>query len=229
MSAAANPDIERMSQELQESKAEVERMRNALRAAPATTQAPPQNLPTKQDLETAFFKDPLGFSAAIATHAASNNPSMDTLIEVARREARGEGEDAEIFDKYYTEIEQQVASLAPQFRTNVHVWRNAFRIVAGAHMRDILNERRGSVAPAIRIKDGPAAPNTREASAPSPIKLTPEQENMARQLHLTPDEYRHGMEVLEKQASKGPSPWDEVITIDNVRRGAKKNVNVGAK
>lgn len=199
---------------------EIERVRLALSrpnpppqaAAPAGPQ--PQG-PSKKELETAFWNDPLGMSAAIATQAANmarqSSGGIDTLIEVARGEARKD--DPEVFDRYEQEIRFQLQSVDPQFHQNVTVWKNAFNMVRGAHSKEIYEMRKA--APATPSgSDGPAVPRPASAPPAPKTKLSEDQKYVAKKLGVTEEQYTHGSKIIEEQHGREASPWDAVITTE---------------
>lgn len=207
---------------------EVDRIRTALaapsRAAPPPPQAPPpQGGPTKKELETAFWNDPLSMSAAIATQAAAqaraNGPGMDTLIGIARQQAREE--DPDVFDRYEQEIRQALTALDPQFHQNATVWKNAFNMVRGVHSKEIFEMRRTSFqAPA--VPDGPARPGVAPPPSAPKTKLTEEQEYVARKLGVSEESYRFGHKIINEQHGREASPWDAVITTQGRKRNARR-------
>lgn len=196
---------------------EIQRLRGAL----AQTQRPPQQQagpPDKKQVETAFWQDPVGVSAAIASQAAQmasqNGPGLDTLIELAKKAARDD--DPETFDKYYGEIEQSMtqANLGPQFRANVNVWRNAFNMVRGNHVNEIIETRSKGKASAAPSGDGPAASQPAAAPAAAKVKLSEDEAKMARNLGISEAGYIHGKRIIDEQHGREKSPWDDAITID---------------
>lgn len=204
--------------------AELERMRLALRS-PAPDIPPP---PDKKAVETAFWRDPLSVSTAIAQAAMQNNPGNDTLMEVAMGQARGADPEVQaIWDKYLPEIQANVATVAPQFRTNVQVWRNAFNFVKGIHFDEIFGERQSrNKSAALHTNDGPAAPGVRAPSGSPKTKLTEEESFISSSLGLTEDQYRHGKQIISEQHGKEKSPWDDAITIDSQ---SQRRANANAK
>lgn len=205
---------------------------NALKNRPAAPAQPqpggPMPGPTKEQLEAEFWKNPVEVSSALAMRAAQEfsanavMPHLDTLIAVARTEARNSCKNPEIFDKYSAEIEAKLAQVHPQYRTNINVWKNAANNVFGEHIDDIAKTMGSKV---VLTSDGPALPSPRAAAAPKTAadKLSDEQKLWAGRLGLTPEQYAHGLEVVND-----PDKWEQVITLDSEqarRRHAAASAN----
>lgn len=213
--------------------AEIARLRAALTNPPPNPNPPAQPPPVDMKaLETTFWKDPLNMSAAIAQQAAVNaqvnSGSFETLVEVAKKSARGDDPARQkLFDKYEKDIVAKVQnSVQPQFYANVNVWRHAFNFVLGEKHDEIhgVRQQEENRAPAVHIPDGPGVPSTRAPGAPSKIKLTEEQRHWAKNFGLTEDQYRKGIQIREDQRDRPDqdSSWDEVVTVDSVRQKRNK-------
>ncbi len=215
-------ELDAMKAQLAAQSRKVQELEGALRSkSPSVPQPPPSQAPDPKALENEFWKNPVGITAAIVQRGVqeavqqSQGQNFELLRQLAKNQARSA--DQELFDKYEAEIEAKVGQVHPQFHTNPTVWINAFNVVKGEKMQEILRERReGPVAPALRIpKDGPAPPSPKAPPEPSKRELTPEQLEVARRLKLTEDQYRAGLEHYERQSDTGKSSWDEVLTFDS--------------
>lgn len=189
-------------------------------AAQPTPQGPPPAGPDPKALENEFWKNPLGMTAALVQRGVqeavqqSQGQNYDLLLDLAKGRARGL--DPDLFDKYEMDVEAKVNQVHPQFRTNPVVWINAFNTVKGEKIQEILRDKAQSPGPAIRIpKDGPSAPSPKAAPEPAKRELTPDELEIARRLRISPDAYRHGIELYEGQSDKGNSSWDGVMTFDS--------------
>jgi hypothetical protein len=207
--------------------AEIARLQAALRT-PAPPAAPAPAQPSKKDVEALFWGNPLDTSAAIATQAVRTElaGTQETLAELARQQARGtDPEMSAFFDKHIDEITANVNSVAPQFRGNVTVWKNAFAFVKGQHLDEILEiDRKRTPGGPVRTPDGPSAPSVRQPNAPASVKLSDEELTVSRGLGLTEAQYAHGKRFKAEQQGRGNSPWDEAITTDSAQAATKKRM-----
>lgn len=222
------------AEEMARLRSTVEQQARQIQQLGSRREAPQQQPPAapavmdRKAIESEFWKNPLEVTSTIARIAAAEAQQNlmgslgGTIYEMAKSKAREKN--PELFDRYRDEIEAAVASAPENIRSNVAVWTNAMNIVFGSHIDEIsASKPREGGAPAVRTRgDGPSAPGTRSAPAPVAVKLTEEQQAMARNLRITDDEYRHGLEILERQDAKGPSVWDEVVTTDSDKARREK-------
>lgn len=214
-----DPTISRLEAGLAAQREEIERLKVASNHPPVSP-SPLPSPPTKADLERRFFQDPLTSTAAIAQHAAANAVSqfgapLETLRDIARDRVRSI--DPEVFDKFEPEIIAAVGTMPPQFQANSAVWTNAFNIVRGKHITEVL-EMKGQKAPP--VKDGPSAPSVRVSQAPAKPPLSENEKIIAEGFGLTEDEYRHGKEFHENQ----DRIFGELLTTDSVKKRKKERL-----
>lgn len=189
------------------------------RIPPAPPPAQPV-APDKKAIEKQFWENPLDMVAAISQHAvqsalaAQPQVGQDTLVETAKQQVRSL--DPDVWDKFYLEIEAKVSeAVQPQYRGSVNVWRNAFNLVKGEHVSDIIKMKAGPPKPAVP-GDGPAPPSPRSAPAPKEDPLTAEQKEVAAKFGMSEDDYRRGLANVANQPGKTlPCAWDQVITFDS--------------
>ena len=234
---AEDPETVRLRGEVARHQKEIDQLRSRVTAPPQPA-AGNQQPPSQAELQREFYRDPVGYSAAIAQRVVQdqiNNVqqgSHETLMRVARDAARAI--DPKFFDKYELEVRANVDTVAPQFRTNVAVWENAFKLVRGNHIDEILAERgqtpapEPARAPAVHVAsgDGPAGPSARAASAPAGQELSSEEKHIAKKLHLTEAQYKAGKAAYEGQNDPvsdpvGPSSWDKFVTFSSKDRRRK--------
>jgi hypothetical protein len=219
---SSDVDINRLVQTVEAQGATLNKLVERI-GQPAPPAAPPAPArPTTPDLEAEFWKNPVSVAETIARKAVNDaaampNPSFDTLVTVARNEARNR--DPKIFDLLLPEITIKVEGMPPQFRQSSSVWNNAFNMAVGENMDKVIAERTRAAAPAPAPSGGgPAAPSPRAASAPPVPKLTDEERTFCGRFGLSEDGYRRGKSRYEGQGSGAPdkpSSWDEVITFDS--------------
>ncbi len=202
---ATDPAIKALEAKIAEQGNQLSAVTRALQSRPAATSAPATQPPAqnKEQLRQEFFKEPMDMAAAIAYRAAQDvmsqgqGQTIETLKQIARDKVRSQ--DPDLFDKYSHEIDAMVAqNTAPQFHGNINVWQSAANMVYGAHRREIAAEPAKPGAPAVHIKDGPAAPNTRQASPPPKQQLTEDEKRVARGLGLSEEAYLRGKNRIEK-------------------------------
>lgn len=211
------------------------------REGQSSGQPPPSGQVNKQELTKEFFKNPLDSTVQIAqstTQAmvtkamAEIGDQLAPLKLVAKREARSEDpERQKLFDKYIIDIEARVATMPPNFQTNLQVWNNAYDMVVGSKMREILaaerEEKPSSAAIHVSRDDiGPA----RGSKAPPPakgLKLSDDQKLWASRLGLSDEQYSAGIEAEANQSQRGKSSWDAVITTDSTK--ARKVLNAAKR
>lgn len=223
--------LDKLQQQLDQQARDMAAMRTS-QTRPTVTHPQPNGTMSREDVEKEFWKNPLETSATIARMAATEamnniNASMaPTLIDAARTSARNT--DPELFDQYRDEVEAAVAIAPENIRGNANVWINAFRMVKGEHVNDIVAKKTAANASAAvhtgkRTDDGPASPSTRTPAAPAKTALSDDEKSIARKLGLTEDGYRHGKELMEQQDGAGPSMWDKVVTTNSreKRRNAR--------
>jgi hypothetical protein len=178
--------------------------------------------PTREELVRDFYKAPLEMTATIAEMTAQNvlrnsgyEQTHETMIHTAREAARSE--DPALFDKYFPEIEAQVKTLAPQFHTNINVWKAAANNVYGQHRRDIVDAARSASAPAVRVSSGsgPGAAGLPPEPSPPSVTLSEDERYIAKRLGLTDEQYRRGKAFVDKQEIRQPSSWDEYVTFSS--------------
>jgi hypothetical protein len=234
-----DPALQRLQSEMNKLREQTNRtLQQFQQPAPSNPQPPPD----KKSLEKEFYTDPIRHSADIAATVAQGitNRAMqemggtfETLREVAKSQVRSE--DPELYDKYSMEVETQVASMAPQYHTNINVWKSAFNVVKGNHLRDILAEQQqnGNKSPAIHLSQdsGPSQVQNRPPAASQKPKLTDEEKQWARNLKVSEEAYQQGKEDLENQNVRGKSSWDQYVTFDSqdVRRRKREQRNNKSK
>lgn len=241
---AADPEVARLTRSVQDQRSEIDRLKRLITAPPQPVAQPGQQM-SREDMDKQFFRNPIDASIAIATKAAQDTmaqqqgPSFDTLVQVARNEARGtDVKQQAIFDKYIAEIEVAVATAPPNYRTNVNVWRNAFNVTKGAHLEEILAEAGTSSqtaepprSAAVHIRDGsgPAPSSPRPGQPPRGEQLSAEEQRVARKFKMSDERYLAGKKHYEGQTDPqsnpiGPSSWDPMITFDSAdsRRKARE-------
>jgi hypothetical protein len=193
-----------MQRELAELRTEIRKRPAAAPEPPARPQPAPQPAANpasqKAELERQFWADPLTMTHVIATTAAANerqnilNQHGATLESVAKERARAA--DPETFDKLEPHILEKMAAVDQSLRTNPGAWANAFNLVKGERINDVIELK--SKAP--RPSGGPAAPSTKPAPAPPATQLTPEEQHWANVFRLSPDQYKEGREIYGDQA-----------------------------
>lgn len=234
--APPDPRVAQMESDLAETQRVVRALQQGAGQPPQTRQASPD----ESELNRQFYRAPVASTAAIAQQAVQDALRqhgagyMDTIIESAKQQVRGA--DPDIFDKYEAEIRARVAQTDAQFHANTNVWKSAFDMVKGAHMREIVEAARPATpaAPSVHIsrEAGPGTPSGRQPTDPSAAsKLSPEELSMAKGLGVSPDAYAAGKEHYDKQTSRGPSSWDTKITFDSEtrRREARDKRRLAAK
>lgn len=233
-SASPNDDAaRRMEARIAELTAEQGRLRAAISRPPAPAPQPTAQpaQPNPEEARRQFWNNPLETSAAIGAHMANTviGQHYDTLVATARREAREQFRNKDLFDKYAGEIEQFVRqSVQPQFLTNINVWSNAARVVIAEHIDDIRAEaQRTTGAPAVRTADGPAAPSPRQPAPPAKTELSREERDFIRRYDITEDQFRAGKAAIET-GGKGEyvtkdNAFDDAVTFDSrqARRRAR--------
>ncbi len=132
-------------------------------------------------------------SAAIAQHTVAQavGPALETLKEVAKGQARGEGSDAKFFDKFEGEITELVNTLPEHVRASSTAWQNATTAIRGKHV-DAYVELRGS-----QIK---------RWLSESDIDAEPTED--------TVDAYRRARRVHEPAAPVSPEPKRKPTLVD---------------
>lgn len=212
---AGSPDLTAIQQRLQQQDEALNNLRTAVNNRPVATPPAQPTPPNVQDLEQQFWKEPLNVSAQIANRAAyeaaANTlaPHLDTLVALAKGTVRNQ--DPALFDRYTGEIEARIAQVHPQFRGNINVWQGIFNAVKGEHTAELLREARESGSSTPRVGDGPAPPTPKAPPAPKVEQLSKDEQEFAKFLGLSDDEYRHGKAILESPDSH----WSEVITFDS--------------
>lgn len=232
---------EKLQAELKLKEQEVAQYQEALRASqelPAPAPSPNQSW-TKEQVEAEYYKDPISVTGAVAAHRvqqemkafqAQQAPGLETTIELARGMARGTTpEEQALFDKYRPEIEEQIkqSRVPPHFLANVHVWRNAFNVVKGQKMSEILRAH----TPTPGRDDGPSPP-TRSSPMPTPGPLSEEERKMAAGLGISEEEYQEG----KKDVSIGPTgesiidseAWGQVMTFDSRKKRRQERQRANA-
>lgn len=202
-----------------------ETLRKLQAQAPPPPPVPgPPAPPDKKAIEKQFWENPLDMVAAISQHAVQTaiqqhgQVGQDTLVETAKQQVRAL--DPDVWDKFYIEIEAKVSeAVQPQFRGSVNVWKNAFNLVKGEHVSDIVKMKTAKLAAPAAAGDGPAPPSPKAAPAPREEPLTEDQKSIADKLGLSHDEYRRGIENYANQPGKiAASSWDQVITFDSAKK-----------
>jgi len=244
--AVEDPEVTRLKGEVARSRQDLDQLKARL-TAPHQPAAQPAGQMSPEEMSRAFYRDPIQSSAQIAARmiderlAADSQASMGTLIQVAKDSIRNRSEaDKKLFDKYYLEIEAAVNTVAPQFRGNITVWENSFKMVKGNHIDEILAERQAAAPPAepaapaaiIREGGGPAVPSARPAQPSASTELTPDEKRTARKLNITEDQYKAGKAHIEGQNDPvrdpcGPSSWDPQITFST--RDRRRRLTAEAK
>ena len=188
--------------------------------------------PDAKALEAEFWKNPLGMTQAIAARAvaeasAAVTPATDTLVNVAKEQARSR--DPRIFDLLRAEIEAKVQGMPPQFHQSAAVWNNAFNMAVGENLDRVTAARAtppaAPAAAAAAPAGGPAMPSSRQPAPPPEEKLTDDEKEFIGKFGLSAESYRRGKQRYEAQGTgkpNTPSSWDEVITFDSDQAKAKR-------
>ncbi len=209
-------------QDLADLRQQVTDLEARLKAPPASV---PNQPPTKEELNKQFYEDPTGnvqaASLAAAQHTVTQvvGPAFDTLKDVARGQARGEGTDAKFFDKFEGEITELVNTLPEHVRVSSTAWQNATTAIRGKHVDDYI-ELKGA-APSTSKPPGapPAAPSTPAAPAAKPAELTQDENTVTTFMAVSPDEYNKAKEENNDQ----PKAWGDIFTL-NSKRPSSRNV-----
>jgi hypothetical protein len=233
---AEDPELVRLRGEVAKQKQDFEALKQRVSAPPAPAAQPSGQL-SPAEMAREFYKDPIGSAAAIAQRVVNDqlqqqgHQGYDTLVQVAKDKARSR--DPKLFDKYYLEVEAAVSSTPKQFHQNVTVWENAFNMVRGNHIDEILSERAAAQppanqAPAVHIREGggPASPSVRPGQAAEEETLSVDEKRVARKLDLSDEQYLAGKKHLEGQNDPvrdpvGKSSWDAQITFSSKDRRAR--------
>lgn len=228
---AEDPEVVRLRGEVARHRQELDSIRQRVTAPPAP--AANNGQMSQEEMARAFYRDPIQSSAQIAARMiderlqSEGQASMATLIQVAKDSIRNRSDQyKKLFDKYYLEIEAAVNTVAPQFRGNIQVWDNAFNMVRGQHIDEILAETAAAktpelpATPAVHITEGggPAVPSTRAAQPTQSSELSQDEKRVARKLGITEDQYKQGKAHIAGQCDPivdpvGKSSWDEHITF----------------
>lgn len=238
-----DPEMAAMRAEMSRMTATVGRLAQNQQPARTVQPQPANGTPSAADLKKQFFEDPLQSSAIIAKQvtdhvmAQTTGASFDTLVTVARNEARKA--QPEVWDSYEAEIIALVEANTgniPLSRQNVNVWLNGARQVAGAHLDDLVKKKTDAAAaagdnnraPAFHIsKDGGPAPagSASARGANNKVQLSDDERTIARGLGLSDESYHKGKELLEGQNYKPSekSSWDKYMTFNTKeqRRAAR--------
>lgn len=229
-----------LQKQLADTTAENERLKVAVKSKVIQPAPAPGNVPTKEDIEKRFWTDPLDMTSAIANRAVfeAEQRIMSNVIpsqrEAARKEIRGSGIDAEIFDKYAAEIDAAINGMQPQFQGNIQVWRNALNIIKGDHFDDITKfkadkraaEGGDSIVTTTRTNDGPALPSGRQPPPPKEKPLSDDEKRIAGGLELTDAEYKRGQHRYDNQDTE----WSKVVTFSSAtKRRADAATRLAAK
>lgn len=208
---------------------DIAKLRDALQARvmpppPQPPLQPMQQGDPKQQLEAAFWKDPLAVSAAIAQRATQEAMAthgqlgLDTLVETAKQQARGsDPERQKLFDAYSAEIEEVVRAMPPQLQANKAVWENARNVVLGRHVDDIRKLSAPTPAPT-GLTGGPLPPSSKAPKEPEKTPLSADEKDWAKRWGLTEDQYRHGKQLYDNQETA----FDTVITFDSTEARRRK-------
>ena len=202
--------------------------------APPSLAAPAPPVPAAGEVEKEFWKNPISTVEAITKKAITEanaqtqnqpNPAFDTLVEVARRQARDR--DPEIFDMLIAEISTKINGMPAQFHQNSQVWNNAFNMAVGENMDRVIEKRRArqTPPPTAASGPGPAAPSARASAAPPAEKLSDDEREFCKKFGLSDDAYRRGKVRRDEQGSGRPgekSSWDGVLTFDSDITRAKR-------
>ena len=230
-------ELDAMRKQLEATEQRMKQLEGSLRGTPPAAPAPPD----VADVNKRIWQNPAQSVAEMvyagAQQVVGQQMAMDheTMVAVARDKAKEMSGDAELFDKYRTEIEQRVAAQPPAYHRNVNVWVNAAQGVYGSHARELRYEQKDAAnegkpkAPAIRTTgDGPAPPSPRSASAPRTEPLSDEAREMARRFRMSEEKFRQGMQAYENQGDPQdptkPSSWDQVFSFGPEGRKKKEKV-----
>lgn len=213
--------VTKLTRVVEQQQQDLQALRRQMPPAPPSVAPQVPQTPDKKAIEKQFWENPLDMVAAISQHAVQSaiaqhgQVGQDTLVETAKQQVRNL--DPEVWDKFYIEIEAKVSeAVQPQYRGSVNVWRNAFNLVKGEHVTEIVKMKSAKPAAPSASGDGPAPPSPKAAPAPKEDPLTPEQKDIARRFGLTDEDYRRGQANYGNQPGKTlPSSWDQVITFDS--------------
>ncbi len=213
------PSTEDLQAQLDRTREEIDRLK-AAPVAPAAPAQPGQPM-TREELEKRFWQDPLGFSRAIAQQAvaedrkAQGSGTVETLRSLAREKVRGTDEvTQQFFDKHEAEVEELVRTVPNNDQANVQVWINAFNVIKGRHVQELVGSMHPSKPP-----DGPSPSSP---SMPAPPKVTPlseDERQVAKGMGISEEDYRVGKETYADQDRS----WPTVLTFssEDARRAAK--------
>lgn len=222
-----DPAIARLQGDIQRIRGDLQQTQRMVFAQPAPQQAA---VPTKQELDKEFIKNPMDMATAVAQNVvnravqqfqAGQGHAFDTQVEMAKKLARGDDPERQrLWDKFSHEIDASVAQVDVPLRANTTVWRNAADMVLGKHF---FEERvvPPAAGPALHLNDGPQPPS---AAAPAPKggedKITPEEHKIAMKFRITDAEYMQGKKDNLNQTDLiltpiGPSSWDPHVTFDS--------------
>ena len=227
-------DIERLRQEVQLGNQRFNMLEASLRqAAQPVAQQPGPQQPDLTEINKHIWANPARamenmnaqFQQQLGAAFAND---QEALVTVARNSAREI--DADLWERYKGEVEERMAQLPVQYHRNPNTWKIAFQNVLGAHYRDLRSDAaekdRPARTPAIKVKDGPAAPSTRPAPTPADAELDPQALQIGKKMRLLDPEkdMRRGLQLYANQGDPDdptkPSSWDEVITFDSRKRKA---------
>lgn len=239
---AVDPAVARLTASLEQTRGQVEQLRRQV-LAPAQPAPVPGAPPTRQEMERQFMQAPVDMTAAIAQRTVQEAMQrfgangFDTQVEMAMNLARGTNpDDQTLWDRYLPEIQGAVAQVDPQLRINSTVWRNAFQMVKGAHVDDIIASRQaaqtpqGNQSPAVHVRTGnQSGVPSKAPAAPTAEKLTDDEARFAKKFRIEPEEYLAGKKANLAQSDfimdpLGKSSWDDHITFSSrdARRKAKE-------
>lgn len=189
----------------------------------APRQAPQVDDDQRRKAAEEFFNDPLTHTQRIAAMTAQQLQQQREMQEwpqkVEQAKDKVRGTDAKIFDRYADEIQKYVQQYDQMHWTNPETWKQALNAAKVAHFDDIVEEKRKL---AERDHDGPGVPGPKGQPKPKEAELTDEELTMAAKLRLTPEEYKKGKALREKD-QRDPttgyditgSVWGEAITFDS--------------
>lgn len=195
-------------------------------------QRPDPNVQRKQ-FEDAFFQNPTGVTAHMATQAAQQQANQlrgelhPMQVRLAQDEARGK--DPEVFDKYKDKVSEWVRNTyGPADWTNPFVWEQGLKGVKADHLDEIAEWKAQKKKAAASIN----APSRRGFSGDEPKGLSDDERAMAEFLGMSDADYedaRKGWATDLSAPTTGrnmlKSGWSDVITLDSrkPRKRAKAN------
>lgn len=211
-------------QGLTELRQQVADLQTRLSEAPVPNQPVQPVQLTPEQRNKLFYEDPVGnvqaTSAAIAQHTVAQavGPALETLKEVAKGQARGEGSDAKFFDKFEGEITELVNTLPEHVRASSTAWQNATTAIRGKHV-DAYVELRGSSSPT-PPGAAPKAPSSPAPASPAAVELSTDEQTVSNLMGLKPEEYSEAKEANSDQAKS----WGDIFTL-NSRNPSKRSVS----